>query len=327
MPGENYYGKFKKLNSIEIQIKDKLIEHVKMMSHDIGPRNHIYQANYNKTKSYIQDFLIKLGYETYFQKYAISSKQDAYNIYSIKKGGEEKIDTAVVSEKIKTADEIKNIKINNNDVVVVGAHYDSYYRTPGADDNASGVAVLLELARILKTKKLKYEFHFVAFANEEPPYFKSDEMGSFFYAKSLSEKGTKVKAMYSLECMGYFSNKIGSQDYPFPFSLIYPDTGNFIAFIGNTSSRSLLRDSVEAFRKHVDFPSEGAAVPGFIPGIGWSDHWSFWEEGYPGIMITDTALFRNKHYHKSSDVFTKLNYKNLARVTFGLAKMLEELYR
>ena len=210
---------------------------------------------------------------------------------------------------------VRNIETGSGDLVV-GAHYDTVPGSPGADDNASGVAVLIELARLVPTG-----VRFVAFANEEAPYFLGPEMGSFVYAR---ERGAKVRAMFSLEMLGYYSDAPGSQNYPAPLSMFYPDRGDFIAFVGDLGARSLVRRSIESFRKHARFPSEGLAAPSFIPGIAWSDHWSFRKHGYPAVMITDTAFYRYPHYHRASDTPDKLDYERMARVTLGLAEMLNE---
>ena len=211
---------------------------------------------------------------------------------------------------------VRNIETGSGDLVV-GAHYDTVPGSPGADDNASGVAVLIELARLVPSG-----VRFVAFANEEAPYFLGPEMGSFVYAR---ERGAKVRAMFSLEMLGYYSDAPRSQNYPAPLGMFYPDRGDFIAFVGDLGARSLVRRSIESFRKHAKFPSEGLAAPSFLPGIAWSDHWSFRKHGYPAVMITDTAFYRYPHYHRASDTPDKLDYERMARVTLGLAEMLNEL--
>jgi Zn-dependent M28 family amino/carboxypeptidase len=210
---------------------------------------------------------------------------------------------------------VRNIETGSGDLVV-GAHYDTVPGSPGADDNASGVAVLIELAR-----RVPAGVRFVAFANEEAPYFLGPEMGSFVYAR---ERGAQVRAMFSLEMLGYYSDAPGSQNYPAPLGMFYPDRGDFIAFVGDLGARSLVRRSIESFRKHAKFPSEGLAAPAFLPGIAWSDHWSFRKHGYPAVMITDTAFYRYPHYHRASDTPDKLDYERMARVTLGLAEMLHE---
>ena len=199
--------------------------------------------------------------------------------------------------------------------IVVGAHYDTVPGSPGANDNASAVAVLIELAR------MKLPARFVAFANEEMPYFQTGEMGSIAWAR----KGENVRAMFSLEMLGFYRDAPGSQQYPAPLGLFYPDRGDFVAFVGDLGARALVRKAIAAFRKHAAFPSEGVAAPGFIPGVTWSDHWSFRRHGYAAIMVTDTAFYRYPHYHLPSDTPEKLDYERMARVTLGLAAMLREL--
>jgi Zn-dependent M28 family amino/carboxypeptidase len=165
----------------------------------------------------------------------------------------------------------------------------------------------------------------VAFANEEPPYSFGPEMGSWAWAKRARERGEAIRAMFSLEMLGYYRDAPGSQRYPAPLGLFYPDRAHFVAFVGDLGARGLVRRSIEAFRKNAQFPSEGVAAPAFIPGVTWSDHWSFGRHGYPAIMVTDTAFYRYPHYHLPSDTPDKLDYERMARVTIGLAAMLNEL--
>jgi hypothetical protein len=212
---------------------------------------------------------------------------------------------------------VRNIESGSGDIVV-GAHYDTVPGSPGADDNASGVAVLIELSAMLRDVKVR----FVAFANEEAPYFLGPEMGSYVYAR---ERGAGVRAMFSLEMLGYYRDAPGSQTYPAPLGLFYPDRADFIAFVGDLGAFRLVRKSIGAFRRHARFPSEGLAAPSIIPGVSWSDHWSFRKHGYPAVMVTDTAFYRYPHYHLPSDTPEKLDYERMARVTLGLAGMLREL--
>jgi hypothetical protein len=213
---------------------------------------------------------------------------------------------------------VRNIEAGSG-TIVVGAHYDTVPGSPGADDNASGVAVLIELAA------MKVPVRFVAFANEEPPYFYGPEMGSWAWAKRARERGETIRAMFSLEMLGYYRDTPGSQRYPPPLGLFYPDRADFIAFVGDLGARGLVRRSIESFRKNAQFPSEGVAAPAFIPGVTWSDHWSFRQHGYDAMMITDTAFNRYPHYHLPSDTPDKLDYERMARVTLGLASMLKDL--
>ena len=182
-----------------------------------------------------------------------------------------------------------------------------------------------ELARLLAGQQLARTVRFVAFVNEEAPLFQTDAMGSWLYVRRSRARGEQVVAMLSIETIGFYSDIVGSQHYPFPFGLLYPRTGNFIGFVGNIASRALVRRSIAAFRQHTPFPSECVAAPGWMTGIGWSDHWAFWREGYPGVMVTDTALFRYAPYHTRGDTPDQINYERMARVVAGLARVVTTL--
>jgi Zn-dependent M28 family amino/carboxypeptidase len=212
----------------------------------------------------------------------------------------------------------------NAETLVVGAHYDSYGTAPGANDNGSGTAAVLELARRLADLRGRsaLRIRLVLFVNEETPYFQTEQMGSLVYARRLAASGETVRGMLSLETMGYYSDAPGSQHYPFPLDLRYPDTGNFIAFVGTLSARTFVRGTVGDFRASAPFPSEGGTAPAFVQGIDWSDHWAFGQVGIPALMITDTAPFRYPHYHAAADTPDKLDYARLARVVDGLAALI-----
>ena len=212
-----------------------------------------------------------------------------------------------------------------DEIVVIGAHYDTVEGSPGADDNASGVAALLTIARAFAAERPARTVRFVAFANEEPPRFKTTGMGSYAHAKRSYERREDIVAMLSLETIGYYDTTRGSQQYPGALKPFYPSTGDFIAFAGNTASRQLVNRCVESFRAHVQFPSESAALPEVIQQIGWSDQWSFWQFGWPALMVTDTALFRNPHYHRASDEATTLDYDRMSRVVDGLTGVVRDL--
>jgi hypothetical protein len=212
------------------------------------------------------------------------------------------------------------------DTLVVGAHYDSYGDAPGANDNGTGTAAVLELARGLKDWRPQgRRIRFVLFVNEEPPYYRTPNMGSWRYAKRLSERGERVHGMISLETIGCFSDQPSSQRYPAVFRPIFSSTGNFVAFVGLPASRPFLHEIIGAFRRHTAFPSIGGVAPDAIAGIGWSDHWAFREFGYQAIMITDTAPFRYAHYHLPSDTPDKIDYLKLARVVAGLERVLRDV--
>ncbi|HSD96085.1 MAG TPA: M28 family metallopeptidase [Sulfuricaulis sp.] len=212
-----------------------------------------------------------------------------------------------------------------NEIVVIGAHYDSVSGSPGANDNGSGVAALLELARLFAARDVGRSVRFVAFVNEEPPFFRTGDMGSEQYARAARLKGEDIRAMLALETIGYYDDAPGSQHYPPFFSLFFPDRGNFIGMVSNFGSRALLKRAVAVFRAASNFPLESVATFGWVPGVDWSDHASFWNEGYPAIMITDTALYRYPYYHSVQDTPDKVDYARLARVTEGLAAVVEAL--
>jgi hypothetical protein len=213
-------------------------------------------------------------------------------------------------------------------LLLIGAHYDSAPGgTPAANDNATGTAAALVLARRLARVPHILPFRIVLFANEEMPYFSTPAMGSLEHAAGCRKRGERLRAMFSLETMGYYSDAKGSQQYPAPLSSFYPDRGNFIGFVGNVTSRALVRDVVQSFRRHATIPSEGAALPEALPGVGWSDHWSFWQYGYTALMVTDTAVFRDPNYHRASDTIDKLDFERLSRVVVGLQATLLELSR
>lgn len=219
---------------------------------------------------------------------------------------------------------VRNIEVNPaQTTVVVGAHYDTVPGSPGADDNASAVATLIELAGLLGKENLPIRF--AAFANEELPYFMGPDMGSWVSAKRSRERGEKLRGMLSLEMLGYYSDRPGSQRYPAPLGLFYPDRGDYIAFVGDLGAARLVRKCFLNFRKNSSFPAQWLAAPAFIPGITRSDHWSFRNLGYPAIMVTDTAYNRNPNYHLASDTPDTLDYGRMASVTLGLAGMLREL--
>src|ERR1700686_506533 len=212
-----------------------------------------------------------------------------------------------------------------NEIVVIGAHYDTVYDCPGADDNTSGVAALLELARALRNSHPARTVRFVAFVNEEPPWFQTENMGSLVYAKEAHKKKENIVAAVSIETIGMYSDVEGSQQYPEGFKSLYPSKGTFVAFIGDFSSHGLGRDAVRSFRAATQFPAEGSSAPAWISGVGWSDHWSFWQEGYSGIMVTDTAPFRNPNYHQPTDKPDTLDYDRMARVVHGLMRVVTDL--
>jgi Zn-dependent M28 family amino/carboxypeptidase len=189
---------------------------------------------------------------------------------------------------------------------------------PAANDNGSGVAALLELARRFAEVEPACTVRFVAFANEEPPFFMTRQQGSMVYARAARQRGDDIRLMASLETMGYFSDAAGSQRYPPLFRHFYPDRGNFLGLVSDFRSRSAMLRLAAAFRAASDFPLEHTATFRWIPGVAWSDHRSFWRADYPAVMITDTAFYRYRYYHTAADTPDKLTYDAFARATEGL---------
>ena len=211
------------------------------------------------------------------------------------------------------------------EIVVVGAHYDSVVGCPAANDNGTGVAAMLSLAKYFIGSENVRTLRFVAFANEEPPHFQTETMGSLVYARACKERGDDVVAMISLETMGYYTDEPESQSFPPGLRRFYPNTGNFIGFVGNVRSKPLVERFHDLFTKHSTFPAEKASLPATLPGIGWSDHWSFWQAGYQALMVTDTATFRYPHYHKATDTPDKLDFPRFTKVVKGVALAVNDL--
>ena len=304
MPGCTFTGPLPGLSPADQILKENLSRHINMLAETIGERNAWQYDNALRAARYIEE---------QFQYYGVSTRSIEYEASG-------KRFRNIEAELRGTGD--------GASVVVIGAHYDSLVGTVGANDNASGVAALLELARLCSTKAYRQSVRFVAFANEEPPYFKSPKMGSLVYAQRIRDDGDHVTGMLALETLGFYTDEPLTQQFPLPLlRLFYPQEGNFIAFVGNLRSSGLLRESVSAFRANTAFPSEGIVAPGWLVGVDWSDHWSFWNIDVPAIMATDTALFRYPYYHTDRDTPDKINMAALARVTAGLQGVIEEMAR
>lgn len=210
--------------------------------------------------------------------------------------------------------------------IIVGAHYDVAGPFPGADDNASGVAGLIELGRLLAEEELSMGIELVSYPLEEPPYFYTKKMGSYVHAFSLMEQDIDVRAMIALEMIGYFSDKPGSQSYPlFLLRPFYPSTGNFIAVVGNLFQRSVVRTIRDAMKNATPLPVESINAPKLLPGIAFSDHLNYWKAGFKATMITDTAFYRNPNYHSAFDRPETLDYQRMAQVVTGVLSAIKDL--
>lgn len=282
-------------------LADRLRGHVSHLALDIGPRNVFRPDALHAAADYIRREWAAQNYQVHSQYYQAMG---------------------VKSENLEVR---RTGKTKPDEIILVGAHYDTVRGTPGADDNASGIAALLELTRLFATAETARTLRFVTFANEEPPFFFWGQMGSGVYAEAAKARGENIRLMISLEMLGSYSEKPGSQGYPPLFRHFYPDRANFIAMVSNRASRKELRQLVAAFKSQSDFPVESLATFEIIPGVAWSDHLSFWRAGYPAIMITDTAFYRNPAYHAADDTPEKLNYPAMASVVEGLFHALMEL--
>jgi hypothetical protein len=303
MPSHSYQGALPALTPQEAALADRLRTHVATVAQQ--EHNLRNPAALEAVADYVERQLASMGYAVQRQEYTVAGKP------------------------------VRNLQViwpsptaPGQRTVVVGAHYDSAPHTPGANDNATGTAAVLELARSLRRMQdAQADIMLVLYTNEEPPYFKTSLMGSQVHAKALAAQNARVVAMLSLETMGYYSDVAGSQKYPWPLNLLYPTEGNFIAFVGTTGDLGLVRKVVRSFRSHTAFPSEGIAAPRFIPGVDYSDHAAYIDAGYPAIMVTDTAPYRYPHYHSSQDTPDKVDYERLARVVLGVERVVIDLAR
>jgi hypothetical protein len=301
MPGAPFAGPLPPLTPEQRALEHRLRTHVAVLAGDIGERSDSTYAALNRAAAYLDTVFGDLGYQT--RSHAYTARGRTYRNLEVEIQG----------------------AVRPDEIIVVGGHYDTAVGAPGADDNASGVAGVLELARAFAGSTPARTLRFLAFANEEPPSFPTADMGSRQYADSVAARGEKIVAMLSIESIGYYDDAPGSQRYPFPLNLAYPDRGDFVGFVSNLRSRPLVRRAIATFRAHARFPTQGAAAPWWVPGVWWSDHWAFWRHGYPAIMITDTAPYRNVFYHTADDTPDTLDYPRMARVVDGLTWVVREL--
>ncbi len=284
-------------------IKNNLIDTVFHLSETIGQRSYLDLEKLNLTAQYIEERLVLCGCSPERQLFDYRGNS-YYNIIC----------------------EVKGTEGVDNPVLIVGAHYDTVVGTPGADDNASGVACMIELARLAALEPFKKTTRFVSFCLEEPPVYMTKNMGSYIYARSLDESRTNVYGMISLEMVGYYSEHKNSQYYPnHLFQFFYPDKGNFIAFVGNIASARFTKKVKKNFSVFSSLPVESLNSVSIIPGVDFSDHRNFWKFGYPAFMITDTAFYRNPNYHAPGDIASTLNYEFMTELVSGLHKTLRIL--
>ncbi|MDP1709242.1 MAG: M28 family peptidase [Gammaproteobacteria bacterium] len=278
----------------------RLTAHVRELAEVIGERNVFHPQALHAAATYITQEWQQQGYTVNPQTYDVSGV--ACSNLEVTRSGSSKPD----------------------EIILIGAHYDTVAGSPGADDNASGIAALLEISRTFVALAPERTVRFVAFVNEESPFFFWETMGSLVYARAARKRGDNIQLMISLEMLGCYSAAEGSQGYPPLLRFFYPDKGDFIALVSDLRSRPLLRRFTSLFRAHSDFPVQQLATFFLVPGVALSDHFSFWRQGYRALMITDTAFYRNRHYHTAGDTPDKIDYVALTRVTEGIHRALAE---
>jgi Zn-dependent M28 family amino/carboxypeptidase len=299
MPGKSFQGPLENTTKAEQDLADQIFTHVRAIASK--EHNTQHPKALEEAAHYIEAQLSGMGYTV------------AQQIFECEDGQVRNIEVEVKGS------------TKPSEIVIVGAHYDSARGAPGANDNGSGTAMVLELARSFKTGQPERTLRFVFFTNEEPPYFGSEAMGSLVYANRSRERKENIVAMLSLETVGYYVESTDSQKYPIIFKPFFPSSGNFVAFVGDLKSRALIHRTISTFRSEQKFPSEGIAAFSWIKGIDWSDHSGFWKNDYLALMITDTAIFRYPHYHTHQDTPDQLNYQQMAKVINGIRAVVEDL--
>ena len=282
-----------------VTLPEKLKAHVVWMCDQKPVRNFRNLKSMNECADYIKKHFEAVGLKVSFQEFEVQG-----NTYK---------------------NVVTSVGPKDAPVIVVGAHYDVCSHTPGADDNASAVAGLIELAAMLKKseEQLKYRVELVAYTLEEPPFFGTKQMGSFIHAESMKKAKVDLRMMFVLEMIGYFTDKEGSQKYPLPaMSKIYPNKGNFIALVSKLGSGEVLKNMKTVFASGSDIPIETLAAPSFVQGVDFSDHRNYWKFGYNAVMITDTAFMHNKNYHQKTDTPDTLDYDKMAEVVKGTYKCI-----
>jgi len=280
------------------EIEANLETTVRFLSEEIGARSHTNIKELNRSADYIEEKLASYGCDVKRQSFTCM-ENTYHNIIGETRGKDD------------------------SEILIIGAHYDTVPGSPGADDNASGVAGLLELARLTAVNPASRSICFCAFTLEEPPFFQTRHMGSYVYAESLRKKNAMIEGMISLEMIGYYCDIKGCQYYPFSFfKWFYPERGDFIAFVGNISSKNFTRKVRHAFQRVSPLRVESLNTASVVPGVDFSDHSSFWKFDYPAFMITDTAFYRNFNYHTAGDTADTLDFKRMALLVSGLKSAL-----
>jgi hypothetical protein len=300
----------------------RLETHVLTLSQTFFPRNCAHTENLDRAAAYIHREFELAGAAVFDQPYTIPSDFPEW----LKQRGEFNL-SAMARKCIHTfRNVIASFGPNTKERVVVGAHYDAFEELPGADDNASGVAGLIELAHLLGKESLPMRVELVGYTLEEPPFFRSDYAGSAVHARSLKEQGIPLRGMISLEMIGYFKDDEGSQHYPLSLlKLFYPSQRNFAVVVGSLDQPRIVRRVKSAMRAASVLPVYSLNGPTFVEGIDWSDHMHYWEQGYNAVMVGDTGNYGNFNYHTTEDTAEKLDYHRMALVVQAVHGAVLEL--
>lgn len=300
LPGRSFTGTSPAMSNSDVNLRESLHGHVRVLAGDIGERNIWHYDALCRARDYISSQFGEAGYDVSLQTFNERS-QAVSNVIA----------------------ELPGVGCPS-EILVIGAHYDTVRGSPGADDNATGVAAMIEIARALRAgPPMRRTVRFVAFVDEEEPFFWTEHMGSRVYAARSRSMREDIVGMISLEMLGFYRDERGSQTYPPPFNFYYPSQGNFVAWLSDPWSRRLLDAAGGSFRANACVPSIGLASMDFI--VGHSDQWSFWVHGYPALMLTDTAMFRNPNYHAATDTSESIDYDRLTRVVTGMIDVTREL--
>lgn len=303
MPGASHAGALPLLTDEERSVADRLHGHVEALAHDIGARGPHLPSAALEAETYLHNSLRKAGYDV--RATDVETKSGALRTLEGQLGGGR----------------------NADEIVLVAAHYDTDGRSPGAEANASGCAVLIEVARGMIELAGERSVRFVLFPTGAGIYAGAENSAAATYARSAHQKHEKIVAMLSLDSLGSYKDTSDSQGGPFPLSCWYPSTANFVAFVGDFDSRDVVRKCVELFRLTTKFPCEGAALPGFAPGFNSSDHAGFRRQDYPALIVTDTGSMRNEKAGTQFDTSDRIDYEKMARVTAGITRVISGLSR
>jgi hypothetical protein len=279
---------------------ERLQAHVHELATTYSPRDWSHPESLDRAADYIKSEFMSAGGRVHEQPFVVDSR----NYKNV----------------------IASFGPETSERVIVGAHYDAFGGRPGADDNASGIAGLIELAHLLGKSKINSRVDVVAYTLEEPPFFRTEQMGSAVHAASLKEKNVPVRAMICLEMIGYFTEKPSSQAYPiFALKLLYPDKANFIALVGTFDDVKLVRRVKRAMLSANDLPMRSINAPRSMTGVDFSDHLNYWKQDYPAVMVSDTAFYRNSRYHERNDTPETLDYAKMAKVVEQVYAAVVEL--